>query len=447
MSKQQTTSGSKRCDEIFAQDFREQPYWWRAASPTTDAATRRTPEKAEVVIVGGGITGLVAALNLARGGAEVVIVDSQDIGEGAARRSAGFLGRTLKRSVAWISSRDGSEHAVKVYRELDAALKGVATVVEEEDIDCYHTICGRMVSANSPAHLRGLISDLESMKRHLGFDYSVVEKHEMHKEIASDRFHGGAIIPDLGSIHPGLYHAGLLKKVIETGVQLFDHTSVTGIDDDQAEKLVRTTRGNIRARHVVVATNGYTSKDLSWHARRVIPFKGFVVATDILPKDLLEKVLPKRRTYLDTKMNIDFIRPAPDSDRIIFGGMTGTNCDTGTGLASALYGRMITILPDLRGVKLSHAWTGNCAGTFDFMPHLGLKQGVHYALGYNFAGIPLGTSFGKIVAARILGRGNQSSVFDVAKFPSVPLYRGSPWFVPLAMKYFDWHDRRIANHR
>ncbi|RUX23749.1 FAD-binding oxidoreductase [Mesorhizobium sp. M7A.F.Ca.US.011.01.1.1] len=432
---------------LFADDYLEEPYWWSAAPlPATDENTEPVSlgGRADVVIVGGGITGLVAALHLARSGCDVVVFDSQRIGEGAARRNAGFVGRTLKRSVEWLAERSGREHAVTVYRELDAALRGVQAFVDREGIECHYHTCGRFIAANSKAHFRTLIGELEQTRQAVGFEYSVVEKQDVRTEIASDCYHGGAVIPDLGSIHPGLYHAGLVSKVLEAGVRLHPLTNVVGIDHGASEKTVRTSRGNIVAPHVIVATNGYTSRDLKWLARRVIPFRGFVVATELLPPETIDKVMPRRRTYLDTRMNIDFIRPAPDSSRILFGGMTGTASPTATPLAGALRDRLVRILPDLEGVRLSRAWTGHCAGTFDFMPHIGTKDGMHFALGYNFAGIPLGTHFGEKLAARILQRGNMSSAFDVEKFPTAPFFNGSPWFVPLAMRYFDWHDDRIA---
>ncbi|MER8828715.1 FAD-binding oxidoreductase [Mesorhizobium sp. M0938] len=433
--------------ELFADDYLEEPYWWSAA-PLPAAHEKAEPAslggRADVVIVGGGITGLVAALHLARAGCDVAVVDAQRIGEGAARRNAGFVGRTLKRSVEWLAERSGREYAVKVYRELDAALRGVRTFVERERIDCHYQTCGRFIGANSKAHFRALIAELEQTRQAVGFDYSVVEKDEVRTEIASDSYHGGAVIPDLGSIHPGLYHAGLVRKALDAGVRLHPLTNVVGIDHSAREKIVRTSRGNLAAPHVIVATNGYTSRDLKWLARRVIPFRGFVIATELLPPETIDKVIPRRRTYLDTRMNIDFIRPAPDSSRILFGGMTGTASPTATPLAGALRERLVKILPDLKGVRLSRAWTGQCAGTFDFMPHIGVKDGVLFALGYNFAGIPLGTHFGEKLAARILQRGDMSSAFDVEKFPTAPFFNGSPWFVPLAMRYFDWHDDRIA---
>jgi glycine/D-amino acid oxidase-like deaminating enzyme len=221
----------------------------------------------------------------------------------------------------------------------------------------------------------------------------------MHREIASDRYFGGALIPDLGSIHPGLYHAGLVRKATDAGVRLRDFTMVMGVEGT-GPKTVRTSRGSLVARHVVIATNGYTTKTLPWFARQLIPFRGFMIATEALPPDTIAKVLPQRRTYLDTNFNIDFIRPAPDSNRLLFGGVTGTNCTAATPLGKALVGRLVSILPDLKGVRLSRAWTGYCAGTFDFMPHIGVREGTHYALGYNFAGLPLGTHFGEKLAAR-----------------------------------------------
>lgn len=431
---------------IFASDHREEPYWWMAAppSPNDTSGSVLSATKADVVVVGGGITGLVAAIHLARGGADVIVADSGLIGGGAARMNAGFLGRTLKRSVAWLEQHVGLDYALKVYRELDEALQGVAAFVETEGIACHRQTCGRLISANSEPHLRDLIKDLEHMKRQLGLDYDVVAKADMATELASDRYVGGVVIPDLGSIHPGLYHAGLVQLARKAGVRLFPMTPVTGIDADGRRKTVRTHRGAISAGHVIVATNGYTPRRLKWFARRVVPFHGYVMATEILPSELIDKVLPKRRTYLDTKMSIDFIRPAPDSERILFGGMTGRLSGTCAAIAPALHRRMVEIMPDLKDVKISRTWTGYCAGTFDFMPHIGLQDGIHYALGYNFAGVPLGTLFGRKLAARILGKGDGSSAFDVEKFPTLPFFNGTGLVAPLAMMYFDLHDRRVA---
>jgi len=431
---------------IFAADYREEPYWWEAAHPDAFRAPHGSLEgaKADVVVVGSGVTGVVAALTLARGGADVLVIDAGNIGGGAARMNAGFLGRTLKRSLDWLEQHHGANYAIGVYRELNTALQAVASLAAQEGIDCHVQTCGRFIAANSEPHLRHLITDLESIKRKLGFDYSVVDQTEQRAELASDHYCGGVVIPDLGAIHPGLYHAGLVARARAAGVRFQAQTEVRGIVANGARTSVHTRQGCVSAKQVIVTTNGYTTRRLRWFARRLVPFRGYVIATEVLPSERIVRVLPMRRTYLDTKMNIDFIRPAPDTQRIIFGGMTGGLRSNATSLVATLHQRMIHLFPDLQGVKISRAWSGFCAGTFDFMPHLGSRHGVHFALGYNFAGVPIGTLFGQKLAARILGVGVGASHFDVEKFPTPPFFNGTGLVAPLAMRYFDWRDRMIA---
>lgn len=432
--------------KIFAEDYKEEPYWWMAAPPDAGLGVSETLDdtRADVVIVGSGITGLVASIYLARGGMDVLVIDAGVIGGGAARMNAGFLGRTLKRSVGWLEKRHGSDYGLNVYHELDDALQEIEDFIRNEGIECYRRTTGRYIAANSKPHLKYLIKDMEEMKVKLGFDYQIIDEADQRSELASDNFAGGVVVPDLGSLHPGLYHQGLVNKAIAAGVRFRALTHVVGIENEGDNKIVATARGKVRARYVVVGTNGYTSKNLSWYRRRILPFRGYVMATEILPSELIDKVLPHRRTYLDTKMNIDFIRPAPDSERILFGGMTGGLTPTSTGRAPALYKRMVNIMPDLEGVKISRSWTGFCAGTYDFMPHLGEKDGVHFGMGYNFAGVPIGTMFGRKIAGRILGRNDTASAFDVENFPALPFSMGTNLVAPLAMRYFDWHDWRIG---
>jgi glycine/D-amino acid oxidase-like deaminating enzyme len=439
-------SDTSSLESVIAHDYLEQPYWWDAASPV-DEQLQTVPLPSgtvDAVIIGSGITGVVAALKLARAGSKVIVIDMQAIGEGAARRNAGYIGRTLKRSVSWLERELGPGRGAAIYKELNAALVQVGQLISDEHIRCYHELCGRFIAANSPAHFKLLIDDLEDMRRRLGFTYHAVGKADMSTELASDRYFGGAVIPDLGSIHPGLYHKGLVEKARAAGVEFQPHTEVFSFTGGDGVKKITTSRGTLQARHLAVTTNGYTTPNLDWHARRVVPFRGFVIATEILPRELIDRVLPKRRTYLDTKMNIDFIRTAPDSERILFGGMTGSQAPTATAMVPALYKRLTTILPDLKGVRISRAWLGQCAGTMDFMPHIGVQDDVHYAMGYNFAGVPIGTSFGAKIAARILRHNDTESEFDTRSFAAIPFYNGSPWFVPWVMKYFDWQDRRVA---
>jgi glycine/D-amino acid oxidase-like deaminating enzyme len=165
-----------------------------------------------------------------------------------------------------------------------------------------------------------------------------------------------------------------------------------------------------------------------------------MAATEILPEDLLREAIPNRRTVLDSNTNIDFFRPAPDSPRLLFGGGTGVRTEDFQLMARRLHRILARALPQFRATRLSHVWTGFCAGTFDLMPHIGGRDRIWHGLGYNFAGVPMGTHFGARLADLVLGRPSGKSAFAEAPFPTRPLYTGNPWFVPVAMRWFDWKD-------
>ncbi len=429
--------------DLLTTDFRNAPYWWDAA-PLAESAGGTLAPSYDALVVGSGYTGLRAALTLARAGRSVAVFDKERPGYGASRRNAGFLGRTLKKSYVDLKAAKGVDYASAVYRDLSMAYESTLAFIEEEGIACHAVRCGRLVAATSAAHYAGLERELAGMKADLGLPYAMLPRTRMREEMATDLYQGGAIIPDLGSLHPGLYHRGLMERALSAGVTIFGNCEVTAIAQTNEGFRVTTTTGETRARDVVVATNGYTPRSLPWHARRVIPFVGYMAATEPLPPELLQKQLPHRRTVIDSNLDIDFFRPAPDSPRLLFGGATANGLEDPAAIAALLHRRLARPLPDLADVKLSHVWTGQCAGTFDMMPHIGCHDGIWYGMGYNFAGVPMGSFFGLKIAQKILGLPTEASAFESATFPTLPFYRGNPWFLPIAMRYFAWKDARLA---
>jgi glycine/D-amino acid oxidase-like deaminating enzyme len=427
---------------LLARDFSDDPYWWRLARP------RHIPKSEmqaayDVVIIGAGYTGLRAALELSRAGAAVLVCERAEAGTGAARRNAGYLGRTLKKSFPGLARASGKEYARRVYQELNDAYQTTWEFIRAERIECFAARKGRFIAATSPAHLNQLESDYEALHRALGFPYSVVRKSTLTEEMRSPIYHGGIVIPDLGSLHPALYHEGLLKAALAAGTTVATGTEVLSFDRDRGGAFQVSTAGKtIKATHVVVATNGYTPRHLRWFAHRVIPFKGYMAATEELDPKLLSALIPHDRTIVDSNINVDFFRTAPDSPRLLFGGCAGSSLRTTQAIVDKLSALLVRIFPQLRGTRLSAAWCGQCAGTFDMMPHMGCRNGAWYGLGYNFAGVPMGSYFGLRIAQEIIGGVTERSVFAQAPLKSLPLYGGSPWFVPMVMRYFAWRDRR-----
>jgi glycine/D-amino acid oxidase-like deaminating enzyme len=425
------------------QSIKFAPYWWEAAPPELHPATP-LPSRIDVAVVGSGFTGMRAALDLARAGRSVVVLDSQAAGSGAARRNAGYLGRVLKHSLAALMKKNGAAQGIAFYRELGEAFTGVIDLIAREQIDCHLSRHGRFIAATSARHYDSLAADCAAMERHLGYPFEMVPRAEQRREFGSDLYHGGVVIPDLAAIHSGLYHRGLMWRAEEAGAVISDGNAVTAVLPEKDGVRVATERGTITARDAIIATNGYTPKGLGWFARRIIPFQAYMAATEELTDAQLRDAIPNLRTMIDSNTNIDFFRPAPDARRLLFGGGTGVPRGDGAAIAQFLHGLLARVLPQLASVTLSHAWTGFCAGTFDMMPHLGGRDRVWYGMGYNFAGIPMGTHFGGKLALMIQGKKEGRSAFAETPFPTLPFYSGNPWFLPLAMRVFDWKDRKAS---
>ncbi|HUI18179.1 MAG TPA: FAD-binding oxidoreductase [Alphaproteobacteria bacterium] len=421
------------------------PYWWEAA-PRPSLPETALPASVDVAVVGSGITGLNAARLLARAGRKVLVLEAQEPGYGGSSRNAGYVGRVLMHSLASLIARHGEARALAIYRELRAAYDAVGETVREEAIECAYRVCGRFIAANSPRQYEELARELELRKRHLGDEFEMVPRAAQQRELGSELYHGGALILDFASLHPGLYHLGLLQSAVAAGAAIAAHTAVEAVrGSDSGPFDVVTSRGRLQARNVVVATNGYTGAAVGWLRRRVVPFDAYMIATAPLHPELLARLLPQDRTVLDTNHNLNYVRCSPDGTRLLMGGRTGSRLPTPEAAASRLVRELARIFPDLARVELSHSWTGRCAATFDFFPHIGVHQGIHYALGYCFAGIPMGTHFGRKLALKILGSKESATAFDDRPFPTLPLYNGNPWLVPHVMRGVDlvdrWHAR------
>ncbi len=160
-------------DEAFAADFKETPYWWDAAPPLA-VEPEAPPREVDVAIVGAGVTGLNAAIVLARAGRSVAVFDAGDLGQGASSRNAGYLGRALKHSFRAITKKHGLEQAIAVYREMQGAFDTVLEVIASEQITCGVKRNGRFIMTKSKRQYDDLAAELEMKKQHLGDQYTMV---------------------------------------------------------------------------------------------------------------------------------------------------------------------------------------------------------------------------------------------------------------------------------
>ncbi len=361
--------------KVLSESCSFEPYWWRAA-PHEEVAAAPPPGKTEVAIVGSGITGLVAALHLARGGRQVTVFEAREPGHGASTRNAGYVGRTLKHGFGELIEGHGLEFAKRIYGELMEAFLAVKDTVERERIHCHYRQQGRLLLATSPAMYEAMAREFALREKHRGEPFAMVSRAEQSREIGSEHYFGGVKIDDHAGLHPGLYHKGLLDAARAAGVTILAHTPVRRIVRSEDGFMVWLPHGKISAKEVVVATNGYSGDALPWLQRRVMPFDAYQTVSEAMDARLVRQLLPGDRTYIDWNFNVDWMRRAPgDPTRIIFGGLTGGRNQDLRIMAELLHLRLLRVFPELANMRFDHVWTGKCAGTFDLYPHIGQHEG------------------------------------------------------------------------
>lgn len=424
---------------FYSEDVKFTPYWWEAA-PRVAAPDAPIPERADIVIVGSGYTGLSAALTLARAGRHVLALEKDDPGFGASSRNGGAFGANLRISFASMIGKFGLEQATAYYRGAREALATLASVVADEKIACNFARVGRFTGAHRPGDYESLERDLDLQHKHLGFDGHMVPRAEQRRFIGTDHYHGGRFTAWDGNLHPGLYHSGLLERVRAAGATVLGRTAVTAIARDGDGFVVAAGNSKVRAKQVVVATNGYGGGLSPWLKRRLIPMQSQIIATEPLPPDLMAKLMPGARQLGDTCKLHHYYRTSPDGRRILFGGRAGqreVNDPRSSG--THLYKRLVALFPELREVRITHSWAGFIAYTFDHLPHMAQQDGIYYAAGYCGSGVAMATYLGRKTALKMLGSPDAANAFDTAH-PTRPLYTGRPWFMGPIIWYKGMQD-------
>lgn len=437
--------------EIFHSTFKAMPFWWEAYHPTaTDPID--LPKRARVAIVGGGYGGLSTALEAAKNGIDCVVLEAAELGFGASTRNGGGVsgGVNIGKSFSGKSLDPGSDRAQAVLADGSDAFSLLERLIAEENIECHWKKQGRFVGAWTPAHFAAQAKKVAMLNEAARSEAYMIPRERQREEMASDYYYGGMVVERSGNLHPALYYKGLLDACRARGVPVCAKAGVQRIIERDGGWEVTTERGTVLADEVVIATNGYTGDITPELKRRVVPLASHIIATEELPADLAASLIPKGRTLSDTRRVLCYYRMSPDGKRMIFGGRARFTPVTPQQSAPILYRFMTDRFPQLKGVKITHAWTGNVAFTLDALPHMGRQDGMHYLLGCNGSGVAMMTYLGWQTARKLAGVANRASAFDTEDFPTHPLYSGNPWFLPAIggwYRFRDELDRRLARVR
>lgn len=424
---------------MFTPDFRSEPYWWDR-TPRPELAVGDLPPSVEVAVVGSGYTGLNSAIVTARGGRSTLVLDSKDAGFGCSTRNGGQISTSVKPSLGELTKRYGSQTAFDILKEGQTALSWIGDFIENEEMDCDFLVPGRFHAAHSSRAFAKLVRQATSQPRGLEVPYRIVERGVQQAEIGTDSYHGGIVFEKHASLDPARYHQALLDIAVAAGAQVATHSKVTSIERAGQGYVLRTSRGEVRARDVVIATNGYTSGLTPWLRRRVIPIGSYVIATEPIEKGLMDRLMPTNRIVSDSRKVVYYYRPSPDRQRIVFGGRVSSTETNTRQSAIRLKCDLDRLFPELRDTRISHSWMGYVAYTFDTLANAGKLNGMHYAMGYCGSGVSMASYLGMRIGQQVLGLKDGRTAFDGIPMTTRPLYSGRPWFLPVSVAWFRFMD-------
>lgn len=413
---------------MFHPDFREEPYWWRAAPPE-DTRPEPLPRVTEVVIVGSGVCGLSAAIEAARQGAEVAVLDTHALGSGASSRSGGMLTASPK-SVIYAGG-PGTVRESALVAEANATLSFLKEFVAAQGLDADLQVCGRFYGAFSAGHLPEIRRRARLLADRTGLPVRVVEPEEQHQEVRSDYFHGGYVVEGYGGVHPAKLTRSLTACARAAGARLHSHAQVLAVERRRTGYEVFTTRGRVRCRRVLFATNGYTGLTSGWAYHRVLPVASYQIATEPLPPGLLSSLIPRHRMVSDSRRDLLYMRPTPDGRSLIFGCRPRSYDRDARSMARHLHSRLVRVFPEVEPFRIINAWSGFVGMTRDALPHIAQHDGVFYALGCNGSGIALMSWLGCRAACAVLGEAPVPALAD-HPMEKIPLRRAGAGLVALA---------------
>jgi len=416
------------------------PYWQDdPVVPTLAAAP--LPAQVDVLIVGAGYTGLSAARETSSAGGSTLVLEAGALGAGCSGRNGGQVAYSIKPSLATLTAQHGAQRAFAIAREGLLAMEYLRALALDEGLACDWRANGCYFGAHTPRHFAAMQRQAENQPPGLEQRISIVGRADQRGEIDSDFYHGGLVYHDDASVHPMRLLLGLLRRAEERGALVVDHCRALHIARERGGFDVATTRGNVKARKVLVATNGYSGPLTPWHRRRVIPIGSYQIATEPLGVARVRELIPQQRNIVDSRRVVVYFRPSPDGERIIYGGRAALAERDPLACVPRLTAMLTQVFPQLTSARITHAWAGWVAYTFDTLPHLGEDDGLFYCMGYCGQGVPLAPYFGRRIGQQIMGNPDGRTALDGLAFASRPYYRGVPWFLAPSVLAYRTLDR------
>ncbi|NQV86789.1 MAG: FAD-binding oxidoreductase [Woeseiaceae bacterium] len=397
--------------------------------------------QADVCVIGGGYTGLSAALNLAERGLDVVLLEAERIGFGASGRCGGLVGSGQRMEVLDAEKSFGLPRSKELWDFAELAKKEIRDRVEKHDIAC-DLQRGQLVGVHKKSYLGWAREMADALAERYDYPFcAALNAEEAQARVATGKFLEGLFDSEALTLHPLNFSLGLARAATEAGVRIYEGSRVRTYSRTDPAK-VETATGSVTAPFVVLACNGYLGKLEPRVAGKIMPINNFMIATEPLGAARSRALINGRFGVHDTRFVVNYFRMS-DDHRLLFGG--GENYRSGFPRDIKKFVRpyMLNLFPQLEDVAIDYGWGGTLSVTVNRLPHLGrLSPNVFFGQGYSGHGISTAIFAGKIIAEAITGTAGRFDVFTdlpIHTFPGGTLLR-YPGLV-MAMLYYTIKDR------
>jgi gamma-glutamylputrescine oxidase len=416
-------------------------YYVATAVGINEHPTLQGAERADVCVIGGGFTGLSAALNLAEQGLDVVLLEAERIGFGASGRNGGLIGSGQRKDALELEEMFGYERSKQFWELAEVGKAEIRERVARHDIDC-DLQYGQIEGVHKQKYVGSSAEYAEALADRYDYPYAnALSRDEVRAMVATDSFYEGLHDTQAMSIHPLNYALGLARAARDAGVRIYENSHVTTYTRTDPS-IVSTPQGSVEADFIVLGCNGYLGKLESRVAGRIMPINNFMIATEPLSEPVARKLIADRNCVHDTRFVVNYFRTSGDH-RLLFGGGENYRPRFPRDIAAFVRPYMLELFPQLADVRIDYAWGGTLSVTVKRFPQLGrLEPNVFFAHGYSGHGVSIANLSGKIIAEAIMGTAERFDVMASIKalpFPGGTLLR-YPGMV-LGMFYYSLKDR------
>ncbi|TMN23268.1 NAD(P)/FAD-dependent oxidoreductase [Lentibacillus cibarius] len=418
--------------------------WEGTANKNVNRVQIEGEQSCDVVIIGGGFTGLSTAYHLEEKSCSTIVLEKGKVGSGASGRNGGEVLTGYLGSMEYWAKKKGLQAAKQMWQLSLDSIDLIEDIITKNSISCDFERNGEFVAAYKPSHLEAMKKDQEFMANKLNYhEMDIIEKNEMKRELETTFYSGGCIDYNSAHFHPLNYTLGLAEAAEKLGAKIYERSEAVHIKRNSKNNfIVHTEKGKVIADKLVIATNAY-SGDLNKKIKKaVVPVESIMIATEPLSEPTVKNLIKNNRAVSDTKNLLYYFRRTGDN-RLAFGGSgrASSKRDQNQIYENLLDG-MLCVFPQLKGARIEYRWGGKVGFTKNMLPYVGkMKEGIHFAFGYGGHGAAMSSLLGKTMAEDIFEEGNPNNPLRVKNLKSIPFHNQHAKAVGFMKFYKQFQDR------